>query len=71
MVNRHRPKRMLKAVAAYHIRLANSTFLFFSAWAYPRADLKWLRTSVDVLSEAKSLNEVKGQKVAGSSPVEA
>lgn len=35
----------------------------------PALTQNWQRTSADVLSEAKALNALKGQKVAGSSPV--
>jgi len=47
----------------------HATLLLFIAWARPRVDVSWLGHLLGVLSEAKSLNAVKGQKVAGSSPV--
>jgi hypothetical protein len=46
-----------------------STFLFFSAMYGWRVELAWLGHLLGVLSAAKSLNEVRGQKVAGSNPV--
>lgn len=47
----------------------HATLLLFIARAYPRVDVSWLGHLLNVLSEAKFLNAVKGQKVAGSSPV--
>jgi hypothetical protein len=53
----------------YSPPLLYNVFMFQCARGYARVDAKLVRTSADVLSEAKALNAVKGQKVAGSSPV--